>query len=34
LVYINGMNDGGSAGGLNGLKKSDMLVPMLLKVRR
>jgi len=28
------MNDGGGAGGLNGLKKGDMLVPMLQKVRR
>ena len=29
---VGGMNDGGQAGGLNGLKKGDMLVPMLEKV--
>lgn len=32
-LKVGGMNDGGQAGGLNGLKKGDMLVPMLEKVR-
>ena len=31
-LKVGGMNDGGQAGGLNGLKKGDMLIPMLEKV--